>query len=61
MNPRLLTFSMNYFLEYREIIKFTKPAPIDEEAKKKEAKGKNKNKGGKGDIASNMNDLSVKN
>ncbi|CAK8689016.1 unnamed protein product [Clavelina lepadiformis] len=45
---------------YKEIIKFTRPAPIDEEAKKPKQKSKGGGKKSAGpDIASNMKDLNV--
>ncbi|XP_039260596.1 serine--tRNA ligase, cytoplasmic-like [Styela clava] len=45
---------------YKEIIKFTKPAPIDEEeAKKQKKKAKKENKA-KGDVADEVKNLSVK-
>nr|CAB3265867.1 serine--tRNA ligase, cytoplasmic-like [Phallusia mammillata] len=42
--------------QYKELIKFTRPAPIDEEEAKKQKK---KSKGKKGDISTNMKDLKM--
>lgn len=46
--------------KYREILKFTKPAPIDEEEAKKQKKKAKKEAQGQGDLAQDVKNMSLK-
>ena len=50
-----------FFSAYQEMIKFVKPAPIEEQQAKKEKKkgGGKKGKGGKGDVAQGVENMDL--